>query len=62
VSGRDLLRIKELATAGVLAIRMSKEHLRKPREVARRIHVALVSRGYDGPEPAFGAEWRDMFG
>jgi hypothetical protein len=62
VFGHDLLRIEELATAGVLAVRVSKEHLRKPREVARRIHVALMSRGYAGPEPAFGAQWRHMFG
>ena len=59
--GGDLLRFEELNASGVLAIRISKEHLRRPRDVVRRVHAALVSRGYDGPAPVFGAEWRAMF-
>ncbi len=45
----------------MLVIRVSKEHLRRPREVVGRIHAALVSRGYDGPAPVFGPEWRSAF-
>jgi len=62
VFGHDLERYEQLAAAGVLVIRVSKVHLRRPREVAGRIHAALVSRGYRGPTPAFGAEWSEVFG
>lgn len=58
----DLERTEQLAASGVLVIRVSKEHLRRPREVVRRIHAALVSRGYVGPPPTFGPEWREVFG
>lgn len=60
--GHDLQRYEQLAAAGVLVIRVSKVHLRRPREVVRRIHAALVSRGYDGPDPVFGPEWCSIFG
>ena len=59
--GGDLLRVEELTASGVLVIRVSKEHLRRPRDVVRRVHAALVSRGYLGPPPVFGPEWREMF-
>ena len=42
-------------------MRVAKSHLKAPREVVRRIHTALISRGYDGPEPEFGVEWRSAF-
>jgi hypothetical protein len=61
VFGNDLQRYEQLAASGVLVIRVSKEHLRRPREVVRRIHAALVSRGYNGPAPVFGPEWRSAF-
>lgn len=60
--GHDLQRYEQLAAAGVLVIRVSKTHLRSPRDVARRIDAALRSRGYDGPAPVFGAEWVSVFG
>lgn len=59
--GDDLRRYEQLAAAGVLAIRVSKDHMRRPREVVRRVHAALVSRGYDGPPPVWGDEWRALF-
>lgn len=58
---KDLKRHEALAASGVLVVRVAKEHLRRPREVVRRIHQALVSRGYDGPAPSFGPLWRDCF-
>ena len=58
---RDLGRYEQLAAAGYLAVRVSKEAMLKPREVAARIYRALVSRGYDGPPPDFGSEWRTSF-
>ncbi|MFT4164031.1 MAG: hypothetical protein QM650_02175 [Microlunatus sp.] len=60
--GKDLSRFEALAAAGVLAIRVSKTHMRRPREVADRIYAALVSRGYDGPPPMFGPSWESAFG
>lgn len=60
--GKDLNRFEALAAAGVLAIRVSKTHMRRPREVADRIYGALVSRGYDGPPPVFGPLWEAAFG
>lgn len=60
--GHDLQRYEQLAAAGVLVIRVSKEHLRRPRTVVHRIHAALVSRGYTGPPPTFGTEWCEVFG
>ena len=60
--GKDLGRFEALAAAGVLAIRVSKTHMRRPREVADRIYAALVSRGYDGPPPVFGPLWEAAFG
>jgi hypothetical protein len=62
VFGHDLERYERLAASGVLVVRVSKVHLRRPRDVVVRIHAALVSRGYRGPAPVFGAEWREVFG
>lgn len=62
VFGHDLERYEQLAASGVLVIRVSKTHLRRPRDVVGRIHAALVSRGYRGPAPDFGTEWREVFG
>jgi hypothetical protein len=58
---RDLGRYEELAAAGYLAVRISKVAMRRPRDVAARIYRALASRGYDGPPPEFGPEWRAAF-
>ena len=61
IFARDLNRQEAPAASGVLVLRVAKGHLRRPREVARRVLAALVSRGYDGPEPTFRAQWRDAF-
>lgn len=58
---KDLGRYERLVSAGVVPVRVAKVHLQDPRAVVRRIHVALVARGYDGPAPVFGAEWRAAF-
>jgi thioredoxin reductase len=62
VHARDLKRYEALAASGVLPVRVAKDHLRHPCEVAWRIFDALVSRGYDGPPPSFGPDWRTAFG
>lgn len=58
---RDIGRYEELAAAGYLVVRITKVDMRDPRRVAERIHRALVSRGYEGPAPEFGAEWQSVF-
>ncbi len=58
---KDLNRYEQLTAAGVLGVRVAKAHLRRPREVVRRVHAALVSRGFDGPGPHFTREWCAAF-
>ncbi|UFN43964.1 hypothetical protein [Nocardioides okcheonensis] len=40
---------------------VTKELMRAPRATVRRIHAALVARGYDGPPPDFDGLWLDLF-
>ncbi len=42
-------------------VQITKRHLSHPRDTVRRIHRALVDRGYDGPAPVFGQSWDDLF-
>ena len=58
----DIGRYEDLAAAGHIVIRVTKQTMRRPRDLVWRIHRALVSRGYDGPLPQFGAEWAEAFG
>lgn len=58
---KDLRRYERLVTHGVLPVRVAKAHLARPRDIVRRIHEALVSRGYAGPPPVFGPEWCQAF-
>lgn len=53
---RDLRRYEALAAAGYVTVRVSKEAMRRPRDVAERIYRALVSRGYVGPSTVFGPD------
>lgn len=40
---------------------ITKERLRTPKSAVRKVHALLVSCGYDGPPPEFGAEWDALF-
>jgi hypothetical protein len=40
---------------------VTKERLRTPKSSMRALHALLVSRGYEGPPPEFGAEWDALF-
>jgi hypothetical protein len=40
---------------------VTKEHLRSPKNTVRTVHRLLARRGYDGPEPDFGDQWRVLF-
>lgn len=46
---------------GVGYVQLTKELLKQPRVLVRRVHEALVLRGYDGPPPDFGAGWDRLF-
>ena len=45
----------------VYDVQLTKELLRQPRVLVRRVHEALVVRGYDGPPPDFGVGWGRLF-
>jgi hypothetical protein len=40
---------------------VTRERLRTPRATMRALHALLVSRGYEGAAPEFGAEWDALF-
>jgi hypothetical protein len=40
---------------------VTKERLRTPKTAVRAIHAMLVTRGYEGAPPDFGAEWDALF-
>lgn len=40
---------------------VTKERLRTPRTTVRALHAMLLGRGYEGPAPAFDAEWDALF-
>lgn len=40
---------------------LTREVLAQPRVLVRRVHDALVLRGYDGPAPDFGSGWDALF-
>lgn len=59
--GRDIIRYSDLRGAHYEYIQVTYEMLKQPRAVVMTIHRALVSRGYDGPAPAFGDRWNSLF-
>ena len=42
-------------------VQATKELVRQPRALVRRIHDCLVECGYDGPPPDFGPTWDRLF-
>jgi hypothetical protein len=40
---------------------ITRERLRSPRATVRRVHRALVERGYDGPPPDFDGMWLRLY-
>ena len=43
-------------------VQVTKEHMASPRKVVLRVDKALRRNGYDGPPPAFGQRWEQLFG
>ncbi|GAB2568222.1 DUF559 domain-containing protein [Microlunatus antarcticus] len=53
----DLDRDDAFSDADFSTIRVTRDRLRRPRELVRKIHARLVERGYRGPAPTFTPEW-----
>ena len=51
----DLDRDDAFSAAGFSTIRVTRERLRRPRQLVEKVHARLVERGYRGPAPAFDA-------
>ena len=58
---KDIDRGEDFGGVGYLTVRVTKEHARHPRVVVRRVHEALVARGYAGPVPTFDERWTTLF-
>jgi hypothetical protein len=58
---RDIERYAALRAAGWEYVQITAERLARPRTVATLLHAKLAERGYEGPEPRFGAAFRALF-
>jgi hypothetical protein len=57
----DIRRREAMERLGWIFIVVTAAQLRSPRDIVRRVHAALASRGYKGPGPMFSAEWSRTF-
>ena len=57
----DIDRYAAYRRNGVDYLLVTKERLRVPKATVRHLHAALVTRGYDGPEPDFDGAWPSLF-
>ena len=57
----DIYRAEEFSAEGYRVLRVTADHLRRPRALVLRVHAALVKGGYTGPPPAFSEEWSALF-
>jgi hypothetical protein len=57
----DLERYALMRAAGVPYLQVTKEKLRRPKTLVGEVYRALVARGYPGPPPEFGEDWRPLF-
>ncbi len=53
----DIDRYTAYRRSGIDYEQVTKELMRSPRATVRRIHAALVARGYGGPAPDFDGAW-----
>ncbi len=58
---RDRLRREAIEALGLRVIVVSAPDLDRPEAVVRRIHRALVDRGYNGPSPHLNVMWHHWF-
>ncbi len=57
---RDVQRYADLRAAGYEYVQVTAEMLRHPQAVVLLIHQKLCARGYAGPSPVFGSDWREL--
>ena len=57
----DLDRDDAFTDAEFSTIRVTRDRLRRPRQLVRKVHARLVERGYRGPAPSFTPEWVELF-
>ncbi|HEU5036717.1 MAG TPA: hypothetical protein VFT70_06925, partial [Nocardioides sp.] len=57
----DLDRYALLRGADVPYVQVTKEKLARPKTLVGEVYRALLARGYDGPPPVFGDQWRQLF-
>ena len=58
---RDIGRYSILRDHDQAYVVVTRELLRHPRQTVGAVYRALVARGYDGPPPHFGDQWRSLF-
>ncbi len=58
---KDLGRRERLEAEGWRVIVVTVGDLSNPRTIVRRVHEALKSRGYEGPEPTMSMMWDTWF-
>lgn len=57
----DLDRDDAFTAADFATIRVTRDRLRRPRQLVGKVYARLVERGYRGPAPTFTAEWVALF-
>lgn len=57
----DLDRDDAFVDAAFASIRVTRDRMRRPRQLVRKVHARLVERGYRGPAPTFTPEWVSLF-
>jgi hypothetical protein len=57
----DIGRYGGFRRRDVAYVQATQEMLNQPRALVRHVYDELVRRGYDGPPPEFGDQWRALF-
>jgi hypothetical protein len=57
----DIDRYALMRRTGIDYRQLTKESLATPRHLVRLVHRLLVDNGHDGPPPAFGTRWEELF-
>lgn len=58
---KDHLRRERLEAAGWIVIVVTAQDLKSPLGIVRRVHAALLRRGYSGPDPVMSDTWSRWF-
>ncbi len=57
----DVDRYATLRAHDIAYVQVTKEKLRQPRALTGEVFRTIRARGYDGPPPDFGPQWRALF-